>query len=333
MAFAPVTPTLAADRYNWGGFYLGGHAGYGWGEADVSVLRSPVETTTVTIQAPAQCRRPNGRLFPTVVPTAEELAALNSNIILPSLAEKLGLVPNGGGFDQPSPPRFVIVSDVRCASPAFILADPDGTIRFLDAAVGEIVPGAITSTTATTVVGPFAGVPLDAAATSFVAALPGENLSLDSFDGFVGGVQVGYNHQVDAFVFGLEADFSSTDYSASETFGGVLGVELEMDWVASARARFGYAFDRLLVYGTGGMAFGQAELAYRLGAVEITEDETHTGFIIGAGAEYALTDRLSVKAEYAFTEFGEETYFEDAAFDSELDIESQRIVLGVSFHF
>lgn len=81
-------------------------------------------------------------------------------------------------------------------------------------------------------------------------------------DGVLLGAQVRYNRQKDQFVFGVEADIAWVHLkdSVSEDFGsGIFGVNIaaasEVTWPATVRGRAGVTFDRVLLYGTGGIAF------------------------------------------------------------------------------
>ena len=96
-------------------------------------------------------------------------------------------------------------------------------------------------------------------------------------DGFVGGVQLGYNWQAGSIVYGLEADMS---LSGSD----------HIHWLASARGRLGYLIQpRLMVYGTAGLGF-------------VDDRETDTGFTYGVGLEGKLSNTMSARLEYlAFT--------------------------------
>lgn len=88
-------------------------------------------------------------------------------------------------------------------------------------------------------------------------------------DGAVIGGQIGVNWQWNSFVLGAEGDGSWVDFGA-------------VDAVGSVRLRGGLAFDRFLVYGTGGAAF---------------EDFGDVGWVAGGGAEYLLTQNIAVGAE------------------------------------
>ncbi len=84
----------------------------------------------------------------------------------------------------------------------------------------------------------------------------------------------------------------------------------EVNWFGTVRPRIGFAWDRALFYGTGGLAFGGVD--YRLSGftpggvnfVNIKNDDTKVGWAAGAGIEYAFTDNWTVKLEYQYVNFG-----------------------------
>lgn len=143
----------------------------------------------------------------------------------------------------------------------------------------------------------------------------------DSFDmdGFIGGVHGGYNWQMDQFVFGVEGDIDYANLKGDANYsylgGDVTGnLEMKSEWQASARLRAGYAFDNFLVYATGGVAFADGKLSSS-GYSYITDSNfgsddtnTHVGWTIGAGAEYAFTPNWIARAELRYTDFGSKTY-------------------------
>jgi outer membrane immunogenic protein len=111
-----------------------------------------------------------------------------------------------------------------------------------------------------------------------------------------GGAQVGYNFQRGNFVFGAEADFQAAHISDNNAVD-----KSELNWFGTVRGRVGYAVDRVLVYGTGGFAFGDVENSKALpGGGSFSSSETQTGWVAGGGAEYKVTPAWSAKAEYQF---------------------------------
>lgn len=123
-------------------------------------------------------------------------------------------------------------------------------------------------------------------------------------DGFMGGATVGYNHQFDSVVLGIEADymFGAIDGSTavgpvpgpSGAFGcNVTGCQVNYDGMGTVRARLGYAFGSLLPFATGGIAIIGAETVQG-----VTNNTALYSAVVGGGLEYAFNEQLSVKAEY-----------------------------------
>jgi outer membrane immunogenic protein len=138
----------------------------------------------------------------------------------------------------------------------------------------------------------------------------------DDDSGLLGGAQIGYNFQMGAFVFGVEADIQASDLGGDSTTGitgtyvfvGVPGLAFapppatvvrggaSIDWFGTVRARAGVAFDRLLVYATGGFAFGGGDNGACAGLIGC-ENDWNSGWTAGGGVEWAFTNNLTVKLE------------------------------------
>ncbi|WP_186421349.1 outer membrane protein [Bosea sp. CS1GBMeth4] len=126
-------------------------------------------------------------------------------------------------------------------------------------------------------------------------------VSIGDLDGFIGGGQVGYNYQIGQFVLGAEADFQGADL---DTGTNILGASVKTEYFGTVRARAGVAFDRFLVYATGGWAYGNVKTSIPL--IGFSSDRTHTGgFAVGGGIEYAFTDNLIGGVEYLYVDLGE----------------------------
>ncbi len=119
----------------------------------------------------------------------------------------------------------------------------------------------------------------------------------------IGGAHVGFNYQVGSFVFGLEADVSAinVDEDLDNPFADV-----KADWIGSARARVGYAFDQVMFYATGGGALAHAEAISNTNGS--SDDNIHKGYVLGAGVEFFVSQDWAIGAEYLRYQLGEEPY-------------------------
>jgi outer membrane immunogenic protein len=149
-----------------------------------------------------------------------------------------------------------------------------------------------------------------------IGARPGR-VRLDR-DGFIGGGQMGYNWQVSPnWVFGLEADISYVDIRRDVAVIGTTGLNnifrTRMDYLGTVRGRIGYAWDRTLLYATGGLAYAEIENSVNffgpLGQLQFTgnNSRTETGYAVGGGIEHAFAPNWTVKAEYLFYDLGDNT--------------------------
>jgi outer membrane immunogenic protein len=131
----------------------------------------------------------------------------------------------------------------------------------------------------------------------------------DSPQGVIGGAHVGYNLQINQWVIGLEGTVDGTSLSKSFTPGGFFSVvqfTTRSDIQGSIRGRAGIAFDRALIYATGGVAFAGIENNYLQSVQNVSESfsKTRVGWTVGGGIEYAVTNNWSVRAEYRYSDFG-----------------------------
>lgn len=167
--------------------------------------------------------------------------------------------------------------------------------------------------------------------------------------GFLGGVQAGYNFQYDRMIYGIEADFqgSSIDSKASLNLNGggasISGqVGTKVDWFGTVRGRIGFTpFDRFMAYGTGGLAYGHVK-SYASGdafggSFAVSKSNTKAGWTVGAGIEYAVTDHLSFKTEYLFTDLGKSTLYDGDLFGAHAnlknDVNFHTVRVGLNYKF
>lgn len=135
-----------------------------------------------------------------------------------------------------------------------------------------------------------------------------------SMDGFIGGGQIGANYQMGNMVIGVEGEFSYSDVhrKIDAAFGGIGGVRVGNQYYATAAARLGYAYDRMLFYVKGGAAWTREALDVNDGIGNtITGRFDRTGWLVGGGVEWAIFGNWSAKVEYDYIHFGgiDETSF------------------------
>jgi outer membrane immunogenic protein len=144
----------------------------------------------------------------------------------------------------------------------------------------------------------------------------------DRIDGFIGGGQIGYNWQVNQWVFGLEADFQGSGQKGGGGFSitpvgffaaalpaTTIAYEDKLNWFGTVRGRIGWAFDRWMPYITGGWAYGHGEVSGTtvVGVVgtSFSASQDYSGWTIGGGVEWAFQNNWSAKIEYLYIDFGD----------------------------
>jgi outer membrane immunogenic protein len=168
-------------------------------------------------------------------------------------------------------------------------------------------------------------------------------------DGWVGGGQAGFNYQFDnRLVLGIEADasFGSLKDDVAFAIGDPQDGLFELDYATkvssfgTVRARAGYAFDRFLPYATGGLGWARAELDFSntvsIDGVPVisntaSDKQTFTGWTIGAGLEYAITNNITAKAEYLYTDLGSKDF--DLGTPISADLTLQTVKFGLNYKF
>jgi outer membrane immunogenic protein len=161
---------------------------------------------------------------------------------------------------------------------------------------------------------------------------PGSPVAVDQNVGFIGGGQIGCDYQFAAnWVVGARGDFSwaHIDGQASDPFftgknGGPITLTAKTDALASATGRLGYAWDRAMLYGIGGVAwahdkYGIQNLPFWGAGTSAnfcgpslpasvpcnpTGTETRLGWTVGVGVEWAFADSWSVLFEFNHYDFG-----------------------------
>ncbi|MEM5494084.1 outer membrane protein [Hoeflea sp. AS16] len=142
-------------------------------------------------------------------------------------------------------------------------------------------------------------------------------------NGFGGGVYGGYNWQSDNIVYGAEADlgYSGADFSAA-------GLTGKQGFNGSLRARMGVDINPFLIYATGGIAATNAKLTNASGS----DSNTHVGWTVGTGAEAFLTENITTRIEYRYTDYQSKNYnLGGTNVSSGFDDHSVRVGIGMKF--
>jgi len=139
--------------------------------------------------------------------------------------------------------------------------------------------------------------------------------------GFEGGGEAGYNWQSGNVVFGLEGDISAS--GASDTFAPY---KFSNPWFGTVRGRIGYGINNVLLYGTGGLAFGEL----RGETFGLSETHTNVGWTLGAGAEVGINRNWSAKVEYLYVDLADSN-FNITGVQNGLAFSTVR--LGLNYHF
>jgi outer membrane immunogenic protein len=175
--------------------------------------------------------------------------------------------------------------------------------------------------------------------------------------GGFGGAQIGYNWQLqNNVVLGLEADVAAgnigKEWGGANEFDPYYG-EDKIDWFGTVRGRVGYSVDRFMPYLTGGLAWANVDhklgcdrnrVAVTIGgctnAFETSKSDTVWGWTAGAGVEYAITNNVTLKAEYLYTDLGKNdvtlvdvNYVGNPVNNREFDTSFNSVKLGVNYKF
>lgn len=207
---------------------------------------------------------------------------------------------------------------------------------------------------------------LDAADAAAVTAAGAQSIETN---GFVTGIEGGYNFQTGRWLLGLEADLEAVHVIGQTNSGGVpypgaappggtpgdvftIFSSANSDWLLTARPRIGFvAANNWLIYATGGVAVTRLHtdisfdddnpsvFAEEAGKI----DATKVGYAVGGGVEAPLTNRLSVKADYLHVGFGNTAgvstandllpLFPAQVFTHSSDLKADMVRVGLNYHF
>ncbi len=155
--------------------------------------------------------------------------------------------------------------------------------------------------------------------------------------GFVGGAQAGYNYQFGRFVLGAETDLQ---YAAvgnkGASYGNTYFPGNSDGFFGTIRARMGVAFDRALVFGTGGFAYGDVggNSGYDPVLGYHRDNSTNGGWTLGGGVEYGVTNNISAKVEGLYVNLDTSgNYAGGARYTDRRDTEFGVLRAGLNYKF
>jgi outer membrane immunogenic protein len=186
-------------------------------------------------------------------------------------------------------------------------------------------------------------------------------------DGFMGGVLTGFNYQYNSWVFGVTGDISGGSVKGSRSDAQPMGLsqanaffgtnaftgpanvaarlEVDNNWLATVRGRIGFPWydSPFLIYGTGGVAFGDVSMRVSANGTDgnvavpfgASEAKTLVGYAVGAGAEWMLDRNFSLGAEYLYVDLQKDTFFADKISGGGIDAgyQTHNFRLNLNYHF
>lgn len=156
-----------------------------------------------------------------------------------------------------------------------------------------------------------------------VFTLPDDELDIT---GWKLGVAVGADFTLsESIVAGIVADIAWDNMNGDDD---VAGLSFDTNWSGSVRGRLGFDGGAFLPYVTAGLAFANATADDGI----VTDDQTHVGWTVGAGVEFAVADNVSLDLQYRYTDYGSQDYDLDAG-TVPLSLTSHAVTAGVNFRF
>ncbi|SHG49093.1 outer membrane immunogenic protein [Kaistia soli DSM 19436] len=149
----------------------------------------------------------------------------------------------------------------------------------------------------------------------------------------LGGVQAGYNYQINQVVLGVQTDLAYTNLTTGQdVIPGLVGVNANLNWLGSTTVRAGYAIDTWLPYVKGGFAYGETKA--NIDSLVFSDSKWATGWTVGAGLEKAFTKNITGFAEYDYFDLGSAAYdISNAIGTIELKNTTNVVKVGLNYKF
>ncbi len=185
--------------------------------------------------------------------------------------------------------------------------------------------------------GPYVGVFIGAGGIVNDIEIPGlgaGNFNGIGGEGVFGGVMLGYNFQVSSnFVIGIEGEIAATDLTTELNIPGIISFDAQPEWTAAVSARLGWLTSpNTMLYLIGGYSYADynVDLALFGGSASFSQD--YHGFHVGTGMETHISNSLTVRVEYRYTQYGGEDWGTAGFLDIEPSSHTGRIALAYNFY-
>ena len=148
---------------------------------------------------------------------------------------------------------------------------------------------------------------------------------------FAGNIVVGVETDINA-VLGNRGRVNNFQYAVGSNYD----ITTRQTYNGAVRGRLGYAYDRALFYVAGGFAYGNAKTSYAVAgtAPTVFNNSTHTGYTLGAGVDYAITNNIIARLEYRYTDLGHKSFVDTTNNVADrVKLRSNAVLLGVAYKF
>lgn len=160
----------------------------------------------------------------------------------------------------------------------------------------------------------------------------------EGFDGIEGGGWLGYNFQVNRnWVIGVETDLGTSNADQSNNIFDNDTSYASIDTFGSLRGRLGYVYDRMMVFGTAGLAYAnisnEIQKGQNAGEQVVSDNSWETGIALGAGVDYAFSNNWIGRVEYQYANFGTQSYTNADGNRAEFENELHQLRVGMSYRY
>lgn len=132
-----------------------------------------------------------------------------------------------------------------------------------------------------------------------------DELDIDD-SGYTASAIAGYNFTSNGWMLGVEADLTRLNFAKTSAVAGLGSITHDAEWLGSVALRGGHAWDSVMIYGTTGLAASDYEVSSSLGG---KADKLKAGLVLGIGAEFAIKEDWTARADLLGYGFGGEGTF------------------------